>query len=280
MTIDTLLEAATRAIRGADALIITAGAGMGVDSGLPDFRGNQGFWNAYPPYARLGLSFSQLANPRWFHNDPQFAWGFYGHRLNLYRRTRPHGGFALLKKWGEQKKHGYLVFTSNVDGQFQRAGFAPERIVECHGAIDHMQCLGDCGLGIVPADPYQVEVDPETFRAADPLPACPRCKGLLRPNILMFGDGGWDHSRTLAQEKRMNAWLAQVKEAGGKAAIVECGAGTAIPSVRIFGDDCVEALPGSTIVRVNIREPDVAEGHVGLPLGALEALTRIDERLG
>jgi len=64
-----------------------AGAGMGVDSGLPDFRGDEGFWKAYPPMAKLGIRFSSMANPRWFESDPELAWGFYGHRLNLYRAT-------------------------------------------------------------------------------------------------------------------------------------------------------------------------------------------------
>jgi NAD-dependent SIR2 family protein deacetylase len=63
----------------ADAILIGAGAGMGVDSGLPDFRGNQGFWRAYPPLANLGLEFEDMANPRWFMEDPTLAWGFYGH---------------------------------------------------------------------------------------------------------------------------------------------------------------------------------------------------------
>src|SRR6266403_3978961 len=85
---ESSLHRAAEAIRGADALLIAAGAGMGVASGLPDFRGNQGFWRAYPPYQKLGLDFVSLANPRWFASDPALAWGFYGHRLNLYRRQR------------------------------------------------------------------------------------------------------------------------------------------------------------------------------------------------
>ena len=53
---------AAAAVQNARALVITAGAGMGVDSGLPDFRGDRGFWNAYPMYERLGLSFVQAAH--------------------------------------------------------------------------------------------------------------------------------------------------------------------------------------------------------------------------
>src|SRR3954464_8610293 len=67
---------AANAIRSADAILIGAGAGMGVDSGLPDFRGSEGFWKAYPPLKKLGLSFSRIANPYWFRQDPEQAWGF------------------------------------------------------------------------------------------------------------------------------------------------------------------------------------------------------------
>ena len=93
------LERAAQDIMSAEAILIGAGAGMGVDSGLPDFRGGQGFWQAYPPYEKLGLDFVTLANPRWFRDDPMLAWGFYGHRLMLYRQTEPHGGFAILRRW-------------------------------------------------------------------------------------------------------------------------------------------------------------------------------------
>src|SRR5205807_506106 len=112
-------------------------------------------------------------NPRWFADDPPLAWGFYGHRLGLYRRTRPHRGFAILRRWGERMPAGAFVYTSNVDGQFQRAGFDPETVVECHGSIHSMQCLADCGVPPFPAEGYEVRVDAETMRADDPLPICP-----------------------------------------------------------------------------------------------------------
>ena len=93
-----MLEKAAQIIKEAEVFVITAGAGMGVDSGLPDFRGNQGFWQAYPPYARLGLSFIDAANPAHFSRDPAFGWGFYGHRTNLYRTTIPHEGFHIIQR--------------------------------------------------------------------------------------------------------------------------------------------------------------------------------------
>src|SRR5687767_1379893 len=121
MSHDNQIKQAVEAVACAEALLITAGAGMGVDSGLPDFRGKEGFWRAYPAIAKLGHSFEEMANPSWFVSNPRLAWAFYGHRLNLYRQTEPHRGFDLLLQTASTRKHGYFVFTSNVDGQFQKA---------------------------------------------------------------------------------------------------------------------------------------------------------------
>ncbi|MCO5168665.1 MAG: NAD-dependent protein deacetylase [Planctomycetes bacterium] len=271
-TTDGDIARAAAAVRQARAIVVSAGAGMGVDSGLPDFRGPEGFWRAYPPYRALGLRFEDMADPRWFREDPGMAWGFYGHRLALYRRTRPHAGFQVLRRWADRAPHGGFVYTSNVDGQFQRAGFDPERVAECHGAIEFVQCTGAC-QGISPGEGIEVEVDEATFRARDPLPTCAACGALLRPNILMFGDWGWDASRADAQEARLERWLEEV--AGEPAVVIECGAGTSIPTVRRFSERTARALD-ATLVRLNVREPDVPPGHVGLPLGAKEALERID----
>jgi NAD-dependent SIR2 family protein deacetylase len=271
------LDAAAAAVKAAGALLITAGAGMGVDSGLPDFRGNEGFWNAYPPFRKLGLSFVDLANPEWFRRDPTLAWGFYGHRLALYRATQPHEGFRILLRWAE-RLGDHFVFTSNVDGAFQRAGFDGQRIAECHGAIDFVQCTsGHCSLGIVPADAYTVDIDLETFRARGRLPTCPRCSAVVRPNILMFGDWGFDSARSDAQEATLGDWLRALGEKGTRLVVIECGAGTAIPTVRRIGERMLGR--GAQLVRINVREPEVPAGGIGIASGALSALSEIDERL-
>lgn len=278
MNDDALLARAADALSSATALLVTAGAGMGVDSGLPDFRGNEGFWKAYPPYAKLGLSFIALANPRWFETDPAFAWGFYGHRRNLYKETAPHAGFAELLARGKAMRDGYFVFTSNVDEQFQKAGFEPDRVLECHGTIEWMQCLKSCGVGIFPGGPKKIPVHAETFRASEPLPRCPRCDALARPNLLMFDDDGWDASRTESQELRLDAWLARLHTlADTQLVVVECGAGTAIPTVRAFSERVAQQTRG-TLVRINVREPEVPAGQIGLSMGARAALEEIARR--
>lgn len=271
MQSSSIADALTQAvdlIAQADGLLVTAGAGMGVDSGLPDFRGPEGFWRAYPALGRAGLRFEQIAAPDNFHSRPDLAWGFYGHRLALYRTTVPHQGFHILREIGNCLPMGCAVFTSNVDGQFQKAGFDPTRIVECHGSIHHLQCLEPCCDRIWPADEVQPEIDADQCRMRSPLPRCPHCGGLARPNILMFGDGGWISRRTDIQQDRVDAWCAEV---GPRLVAIELGAGTAIPSARHYGEYQSRAL-----IRINPRESAVrGPRHIGLPMGALEGLTAL-----
>ncbi len=270
-----MFTVAAELVRTAEALIITAGAGMGVDSGLPDFRGNQGFWQAYPPYARLGLSFVECANPEHFRRDPAFGWGFYGHRTNLYRETVPHCGFGIMRDWIAQRDLPCFVVTSNVDGQFQKAGFADDCILEVHGSIHWLQCLRPCSQVIWPNN-EQIPVDQVSMRAGH-IPRCPQCGGVSRPNILMFGDWSWLPERTHGQEERFQAFLAQ--HADGRIAVIELGAGSAIPTIRATSERIGWRYPGATVIRINTREPEIASPHIGLACGALEGLQRIDAAL-
>lgn len=266
-------------MRGADALLITAGAGIGVDSGLPDFRGNQGFWRVYPPIAKLGISFSQMANPQWFQRDPKLAWAFYGHRLNLYRKTIPHKGFFQLLKIAEGKKGSYFVFTSNVDGQFQKAGYDEDRIEECHGSIHHFQCCRPCSNHTWDASDMVVNVDEEKFQALEPLPLCRSCGFLARPNVLMFGDWFWVSGRSDAQTERFQEWLRTIQQEDFRLAIVEAGAGEAVPTVR-YTSEQVAARFGGTLIRINPRDYRVPPGHLAIPLGSAEGINRIVEAMG
>jgi NAD-dependent SIR2 family protein deacetylase len=271
--IDPITRAA-RLIHDADALVIAAGAGMGVDSGLPDFRGSEGFWRAYPALRASGTRFESIACPTAFESSPAQAWGFYGHRLALYRRTVPHRGFSLLKQWGEQKQHGYSVFTSNVDGQFQRAGFDPARVHECHGSVLHLQCLQPCSDWIDTAE-FDPEVDMDTCALLNTPPRCPHCGGLARPNVLMFNDWGWVEQRQRGQAARQAAWLSSID----RPVVIEIGAGTAIPSVRRFAEQLARDS-GARMVRINPLDARVPkDSGVGLKMGALAALEAIDQAL-
>lgn len=248
------LGLAANLLRSADALLITSGAGLGIDSGLPDFRGQAGFWEAYPALANAGVSFTSIANPQHFEDYPRRAWGFYGHRLNLYRATEPHEGFAILKKWIDARQGRGFVLTSNVDGQFKKAGFDETNLFEIHGSIHHFQCTNfNCRSGIWSADGLKVEVDEARCHLISDLPKCPNCERLARPNILMFEDWKWKGERTLKQQAVFQQWMQARKEEGHKVVTIELGAGTQIATVRWQGDH----LP-YPLIRINPTDEERA----------------------
>jgi NAD-dependent SIR2 family protein deacetylase len=261
-------QKAAKLIAEADGLLITAGAGMGVDSGLPDFRGNAGFWKAYPALGQAGIEFTKIANPAAFAREPRLAWGFYGHRLALYRRTVPHAGFDLLQQMAAQLRHGAFVITSNVDGQFQKAGFNPAQVLEIHGSIHHLQCAGPCGDTIWSAETLMVEIDEVDCQWTAPeLPTCPRCGSLARPNILMFGDWDWIADRQHQQQRAWQQWVNQVN----RLVVVEMGAGVDIASIREISES-----QGCPLIRINPRHPDLGRAAgISLPMGARAGLEAI-----
>lgn len=266
-------KGAAGAVKKAKAVVITAGAGMGVDSGLPDFRGDKGFWNAYPMYERLGISFVEAANPIHFAMDPAFGWGFYGHRAALYRDISPHAGFQLLLEWINSLRLDYFVATSNVDGHFQKAGFE-ERIYEVHGSINYLQCLTPCGDDIWPNEEL-ITVNHSDMRA-EHVPRCPHCGVVARPNILMFGDFSWLSARTDRQGDSFRHFLNQHSDK--QLVVIEIGAGTAVPTIRRLSEHLGNQR-NITVVRINPREPHIQFPHISLPCAALEGLRGINNAL-
>lgn len=260
-------------VNEAETIIITAGAGMGVDSGLPDFRGNKGFWNAYPEYSRLGISFEQCANPRHFDSDPEFGWGFYGHRTNLYRETIPHEGFHIIQKWIKRNQADYFVVTSNVDGQFQKAGYADERILEVHGSIHWLQCQTPCNSNIWENN-HVFTIDQNSMHATSHLPICPDCGKVSRPNILMFGDWNWLSGRTNMQEKNFEQFL--IENTDRRIVVIEIGAGDSIPTIRRTSERIGRNQKNARVIRLNPREPEIPYPHISIAAGALEGLHKID----
>ena len=140
-------------------------------------------------------------------------------------------------------------------------------MAECHGSIHHLQCLADCGQPVWPADDFSPVVDTANCLLVSDLPLCPACGAMARPNIMMFGDDGFDGARTQQQTDRLETWLARLRQA----VVIEIGAGTAIATVRHFGESTHRPL-----IRINPGEPAVAlRRDIAIPLGALDAMARI-----
>lgn len=266
------IQRAAKAIAAAETIFITAGAGIGVDSGLPDFRGNQGFWKIHPNYLKDGLTFADLANPQWFDRNPSMAWGFYGYRYQLYTDTLPHAGFQILSKWQNQAPKPGFVMTSNVDGHFQKSGFAANRVYECHGSIYYLQCTDDCRGRIWRLNSLEFEIDTINLLATGPLPLCPDCGKVARPNILMFGDWYWLSDRSDSQYESLLGWQDAVS--GSKIVTIEIGAGSSVGGIRHYSEN----MPGQ-LIRINPRESEGPEGTISIEQPALTALKAIDDVL-
>ena len=272
MTIPYALIKAVELIRQSDGLIIAAGAGMGVDSGLPDFRGNAGFWRHYPALQKAGIDFQDMASPPHFRSSPGLAWGFYGHRLALYRDTQPHVGFQILRDIAQDLAFGSFVFTSNVDGQFQKAGFTEDQVYECHGSIHHLQCIDPCHDHIWAAHSFEPVIDNESCQLLNGPPTCPACGLLARPNVLMFNDTDWLSHRSDIQGERLSAWLRNTSNP----VVIELGAGISVATVRYFSESL-----HCPLIRINPREAHIPETtqNVSLQMGALQALELIRQAL-
>lgn len=197
---------------------------------------------------------------------------------------------------------GYFVFTSNVDGHFQKAGFPEENVVECHGSINYLQSINQSksfpsfkvatpqetqsfqGIWKVPND-FAIDVDDPTLRALDPLPSGPPDRPvseqiLARPNVLMFNDMSWVSDREDLQEQRLQAWLSQVR--GNCIAVVEIGSSMFVPTVRNVGEGIVRTSrhQESALIRINPNDFTVRyKNDISVPMKGLKALQEIDDAL-
>jgi len=269
MPISEAILRSAQLLARATALLVTAGAGMSADSGIRTFRDTGGLWTIQAPMETPGMT------PNSFDQDPAAAWGFYALQRDQYRKSEPHCGYAILHRWASRMRDGYFVYTSNIDGQFQRAGFDTERIVECHGNLSRVQCQGRCSEELFPF-PETLVVDLSSRRALEPLPGCPRCGGLARPNVLMFYDFSWIGIGMNRMHDAMDAWLSSLP-ADSNLVVFEVGAGVAVPSVRVCGEAAATRY-SAPLIRVNPNEGDLdGSSGVSLKLTGKEAILAIDD---
>jgi NAD-dependent SIR2 family protein deacetylase len=264
---------AAEIIRWSQTLVVTASAGMSADSGLADILRDQGLWKTYPLYERLGLRILDLANPSHFAKSPEFAWGFFGHRLGLARATPPHAGYEILRRWADRLAKAVTVLTVNVDGQFLKAGFGREAVTELYGSIHHLQCLTPC-CDFVWENHEEVPVDPHTLLASR-WPVCPACGAVARPNVRMFGDTTWIPARSDRQRKRLEAFLDE--RAGPGVVVLMLGGSDSVEAVQHLAGEL--RLRGATIVCINPLGSRFPPPHVSLTRRALAGLTAIDAAL-
>ncbi len=167
------IETARGWIDAARRIVVLTGAGISTDSGIPDFRGPRGVWTRNPEAEKMATIQHYLADP----DVRKRAW-----RSRLESRTwtaEPNAGhraLVTLERWGVLD----TLITQNVDGLHQLAGSSPERVVEIHGTMREVVCLG-CGER-APTEHVLGRV-----RAGEEDPPCRTCGGILKTATISFG---------------------------------------------------------------------------------------------
>ena len=270
-TLETNIELAVGLIKSADGILVSSGAGIGIDSGLPDFRGGEGLWTAYPKLSHLShISFVEMCHPKAMRDNYELVMGWYAHRLLDYRATIPHRGYNMLLEIAQSAPGGYWGYTSNVDGQWQKSGWPEDRLVECHGSVHWLQCEDKCHSGVWSADNFHPVIDIELCELTSEPPRCTICNARARPNVMMFSDHYFSFWREDLQFWPFHKWAKSLD----KLVVIEVGAGIAIPTVRMMG---AEYSPN--IIRINPSHTECRDGDISIPLGALEGITLLHSSL-
>jgi NAD-dependent deacetylase len=172
-------------------ILVLTGAGVSAESGIPTFRGKDGYWRNLDP--------TKLATPEAFARDPQLVWDWYRERRRRIRNARPNAAHEAIARLAHQTNE-FLLVTQNVDDLHARAGVPPEKMVRIHGDIFVTRCtrcdwraelcdaetnIGD-QIGLAGARPSTA--DNEKQNAEDGLPTCPKCNAFMRPGVVWFGE--------------------------------------------------------------------------------------------
>ncbi|HEY3740834.1 MAG TPA: NAD-dependent deacylase [Bryobacteraceae bacterium] len=205
--------AVRRLLGGTDSLTVLTGAGVSAESGIPTFRGSQGLWRQFRA--------EDLATPRAFGRNPRLVWEWYDWRRGLIADAAPNGAHMALVAL-EGTIPSFSLITQNVDGLHDRAG--SRNILKVHGDIWWVRC-STCGVR---------KVDLRTPLPVLP-PLCTDCGGVLRPDVVWFGESlpadVWDAAERAARQARIflvAGTSAQVYPAAGLARIAKSAGATVI----------------------------------------------------
>jgi NAD-dependent deacetylase len=163
-------------------VVVLTGAGISAESGIPTFRGTDGYWvvgsRNYMP--------QEMATHEMFERAPEEVWRWYLHRFGACRDARPNAGHEALVRLEQALEDRFTLVTQNIDGLHRRAGSV--RVHAIHGDAAFARCAAECGLGRVDLPPVVPRGDGPLTAAEREVLRCSRCGGWLRPHVLWFDE--------------------------------------------------------------------------------------------
>jgi len=173
-------------------LVVLSGAGISAESGIPTFRGPEGYWTVgsrhYQP--------EEMATFSMFRRAPEVVWGWYLYRRDVCLAASPNPGHRALVDMERALGERFLLLTQNVDGLHLRAGNTAARTWQVHGNLHAMRCASECTPAVLPVPGEGGARSPGTpLTGAEATRLhCPRCGGWMRPHVLWF-DESYDEPR-------------------------------------------------------------------------------------
>lgn len=264
----SLLEAAKQ---GRGLILVLTGAGISAESGIPTFRGPEGYWkvgsrNYFPEELATRAAFLQM---------PEEIWAWYLWRRGVCSAAEPNAAHRALVELEAHLGERFLLVTQNVDGLHRRAGSSKERTYEIHGRIDEMRCFLECSPALLPvpaAIPLAWAKDRRLDEDELALLRCPSCGGRMRPHVLWF-DESYDEERY---------HLMTVRALAARSALVVI-AGTSAQTNLPWQVVSLAERAGATIIDINLEDNpfgDIASRSGGVVRApAARPLARIAEIL-
>jgi len=272
---DAVIAACRAALTRDGTVIVLTGAGVSAESGIPTFRGQEGYWTVgareYHP--------QELATHAAFTEMPWEVWAWYLYRRGVCRAASPNDAHYAIARWDDAMKSSadrFALVTQNIDGLHRRAGSPAARTFAIHGELEQMRCSVECCLDRwpIPAAVPALAKGEAVAEATRALLVCPACGQMARPHVLWF-DESYDEERFHLDTVRGLASAAVL------VVVVGTSAQTNLPWQVVM----LAARNGATIVDVNTEDNPFGEiaAHSGgvirgsaatnLPL-LVDALTR------
>jgi NAD-dependent deacetylase len=227
-------------------ILFLTGAGISAESGIPTFRGEEGYWTIGSTEYRP----TDLATRRAYKQMPWGIWAWYLYRRGVCRTAGPNAAHHALVRAEEALTDRFLLVTQNVDGLHRRAGNSEPRLYEIHGNIELARCGDDCTTERwpIPEGVLDVGKGEELTAEARALLACPRCGAHARPHVLWF-DESYDEERF-----RWNSSIDAAEDAS-LLVIIGTSARTNLPWNVVE----IAARRGATIIDINVEDNPFGE---------------------